>query len=378
MTTPRVPRPTPSGPAPRPSEERAALSASVRATRTVALVALLVAAVALGLTAWRLLVPAGTAGGECQATAWDTTPKTADLPEGWTIAASQYDISRKTMSLLGQAPLDETTTQAVVYATITCFDTGAADSVTRSAAAAAEAGQTVTNRDDLGDQAFSATDSSNSVFLQLRHGSIVVYLAASGDANQTEVDTIASAFDKALGGDGGAISLASDTPSVLESETPAESEAAASPVVPELEAALPAQVGDTVLTIDSAVGSTVLQDDQGSRAIEAALRAEGKDPDALKVAQAYDDSGATDLSILVMSVDGMEVAKVQDLVVNSWLSASGAGVTRTTVKLDGEDWLELDYGDEQTKDYVRSSGSMVYVITTADPALAEQAAAAIP
>jgi len=347
----------------------------------VALVALLVAGVALGLTAWRLLAPGADAGAgaACQATAWDTTPKIANLPDGWTIAASQYDISRKTMSLLGQAPLDETTTQAVVYATISCFDTGAADSVTRSAAAAAKAGQTVTNRDDLGDQAFSATDSSNSVFLQLRHGSIVVYLAASGDANQTEVDTIASAFDKALGGDGGAISLAADTPPPAASdEVPSASDVAASPVAPELEAALPAKVGDTVLTIDSALGSMVLQDDQGSRAILAALRAEGKDADALRLARGSDGSGATDLSILVMSVDGMAVDKVQELVINSWLSASGAGVTRTTVKLDGQDWLALDYGDESTKDYVRSAGTRVYVITTADPAVAGQAAAAIP
>ena len=95
----------------------------------------------------------------------------------------------------------------MVYATITCYPSGAADAVTRSADASTAAGQTVVSRDDLGDQGFSAADSSGANFLQFRHDRLVVYLAGSGDATAAEVDAIASAFDKSLGGDGGAVAL---------------------------------------------------------------------------------------------------------------------------------------------------------------------------
>ena len=160
------------------------------------------ALVALGFAAWRMLVPADAG---CQQQAWDVTPAAEDLPAGWVASASQYDIDRKTMSFLGPTPQDEASSQAVIYATVTCFQAGAEDGVTRSRAAAEAAGQSVADRDDLGEQAYSAVDESGAAFLQMRKGKIVVYLAASGDATATEVDELASAFDKALGGDGGTI-----------------------------------------------------------------------------------------------------------------------------------------------------------------------------
>ncbi len=379
MTTPQTPRPAPA-PATQRSEERA-LADSVGTSRVIALVAMLIAAVALGLAAWGFFAQGAP---ECQQQAWATTPADADLPADWAITAQQYDLERKTMSLLGPIVDDETGAQGVTYATITCFGADAAESVTLSQQAAVAAGQTVVERPDLGEQAYSSTDDTGSVFLQLRHGPIVVYLAASADATAREVDQLASAFDKALGGDGGTIAAATPVPDATEvpldslEPDPSEEAAVESPVVPGLEAALPAAVGDVVLVADSATGSTILGEDQGSRAILAALRTEGLDADALQVAQAYDETGESDLSILAMAVDGMDLAKVQDLVLDSWLAASGAGVNRTTVTLAGDEWVLLDYGDDGTKDWVRAKGDVVYVITTASDALAEQAAAAIP
>jgi hypothetical protein len=69
------------------------LASSVRTSRVIALAALLLALAGLGLAAWPLL----TAGGSCQAEAWDVEPASADLPPGWIVAAAQYDLSRKTM-----------------------------------------------------------------------------------------------------------------------------------------------------------------------------------------------------------------------------------------------------------------------------------------
>jgi hypothetical protein len=378
MTTPRTPRPAPSPATPRGDQ---AFADTAGTTRVVALVAMLIAAVALGLAAWGLFAQRSP---ECQQQAWDTTPAAADLPPGWAITAQQYDLERKTMSLLGPVVDAETGAQGVTYATITCFATGAAESVTLSRQAAEAAGQAVTDRPDLGDQAYSSTDDTGSVFLQLRHGPIVVYLAASGDASPGEVDRIASAFDTALGGDGGTIADATAAP--VETDIPLDSldpEATEelvveSPAVPDLVARLPSRVGDITLVADSATGSTFLGEDQGSRAILAALRAEGFEPDAFQYAQAFDELNVSDLFILAFRVEGMDLTKVQDLVLSSWLAASGAGITRTPVTFGEDEWILVDYGDDLTKEWVRAADGHVFVISTADEALAEQAAAAIP
>ena len=297
MSSNRSARPDPGAtqPRPRPSDERAQLAESARTTRRIAWIAVVAAVVALGLAAWRFVAPAGerVPGHRLE---HDARGRRA-CRTGWTTSASQYDVDRKQMTVVGPTPGDESTAQAVVYATITCFPSGAAESVTRSADAATAAGQTVTDRDDLGDQAFSATDPSNATFLQLRHGDVVVYLAASGEATPTEVDTLASAFDKALGGDGGQVAVG--TPDAASPEVPSDSgeppsdeaEASVSPVAPALEAAIPDVVGDITLGKDSATGADVLGDDPGARAVAAALRAAGHEPSDLLVAYASDEVG---------------------------------------------------------------------------------------
>jgi hypothetical protein len=375
VTTPKIPRPEPVGPG---ALGRRRDETTLRSTRVVAVAALVVALAALGLTAWRMLAPADTS---CQDRAWDVTPAEDDLPLDWTVSGSQYDLFRKQMSFVGPIPVDDVSSQAVIYATVTCFEQGAQDSVTRSQKAAEEAGQSVIVRTDLGDQSFSAVDEAGAEFLQLRHAGIVVYLAASGDASATEVDELASAFDKALGGDGGTITQPTIAPSddlTGESLDPGGELPPESPAAPELVAALPGTVGDIVLITDSASGSTILADDQSSRAILAALREADRQPDDLKVAQSYDETGESDLSILGVTVAGLPVERTRQLVMDSWLAASGAGVTTDTITLNGKSWTRIDYGDGGTIDYVLADDPNVIVITTADPALAEAAAAALP
>jgi hypothetical protein len=394
MTNPRTPNPAPLGPQPprlRPSDERALLAASGRTTRQIALFALALAVLALVLVTWRTVVSgstpgtAGTAGATCQTAAWDAAPAADQLPQGWTLKGATYEVNRKSVSFVGPQPADTTTSQAVVYVTVTCYAEGAADAVTRASAASTAAGQTVTARPDLGDQAFAAVDASGAEFLQLRHGNVVVDLAASGDATPTEVDTLASAFDRALGGNGGTI--ASPAPSgaapsggagASSSPSASGAGASASPAAPALEKALPTKVGTVALTVTSAVGTTILGTDQGSRAITAALRADGKTADALQVAQAYDDTSASDLTLLAIAVNGMSTDKLRKLVMDSWLAASGAGVTTSTMTMSGRTFTRVDYGDEGPIDYVTSETDKVIVITTADPAVAQQAAAALP
>jgi hypothetical protein len=368
----------------KPSDERAQLADTGRTTRRIALIAIAIAAGALALTAWRAITPAGSA---CQTAAWDTTPRTGDLPDGWTVSASQYDVDRKQMTIVGAVPSDESSTQAVVYATITCFPTGAEDAVTRSSDAAKDAGQTVAKRDDLGDQAFSATDDSGATFLQLRHGDIVVYLAASGDASEGDVDTMASAFDIALGGDGGQLPVGTeDVPSsdaasagASDAAEPSDAaEASGTPAAPALEASIPSKVGDLALTVGSLTGEDVLGDDQGSRAITAALRADGHTPADLKIAQASDEDGGSRMVITGLSVDGMSEKALKALAIDAWLAATGSGVKKEAVTIGGRDVTRVDYGDGGNIDYVLPGNGVVYIVETADANLAAEALKALP
>jgi hypothetical protein len=382
VTTSKPLRPEPGASRPRIDDQLRTGDAG-RSSFRLAVLALVLSVAGIGLAAWSAFAPAGA---DCQSKTWAATPASKDLPAEWTIASSQYDIARKTMSLLGPTPADETVSPAVVYVTITCYPEGAADAVTRSADAATTAGQVVTKRDDLGDQGFSALDDTGATFLQFRRDRIVVYLAASGDATAGEVDQLASAFDKSMGGDGGAVAIGtpdagSVKPSGSASAATPEPSLDASPsaaAAPELEAVLPAKVGDVVLVVDSATGSMFLGEDQGSRAIAAALRADGHQPDDLAVAQAYDETAESDLSILALGVKGMTRDKVMKIVLDSWLAASGAGVTRNVVTLAGRSFTRVDYGDGGPLDYVVAKGDIVIVITSANPDLAALAAAALP
>ncbi len=73
----------------------------------------------------------------------------------------------------------------------------------------------------------------------------------------------------------------------------------------------------------------------------------------------------------------MPIAKTKDLVLNAWLSATGAGVTTGKATLGGKEWEVIDYGDEGAKDYLRVDGNDVIVVTTSDPQVAEDTASAI-
>ncbi len=213
-------------------------------------------------------------------------------------------------------------------------------------------------------------------------------VAASGETSISELEAVLASLDRALGGDG---SLALDTvgPTVaastgLSSEPsaePTEGEASGSPdapIAPELEAALPTKVGDTVLTIESAVGSMILGDDAGSRAIVAALRAKDASPDDLEIAQAYDETGTVDLSLIGFRVPGIDGPALEGIVRDAWLSASGPGVTTSQAELGDRTVTKVDYGDGGSLDYLVVDGDVVILIETADPDLARQAEAALP
>jgi hypothetical protein len=252
-----------------------------------------VAIVALTLAAWRSVLPGSSS---CQSMAWAAAPSAADLPAGWSIAAARYGVDELTMTLVGPAPVDQESAQPVVYATISCFQSDAVTAVSRSREAAESAGHDVSTRDDLGDQAYSAVDPSGASYIQFRHDAVVADLAASAETAPTELEAIVAAIDGMLGGDGVPPADATDAPTAdpaaVPSDVPTDDATVPTeaPAAPELEAALPTSVAGTDLTVESALGTMVLADDAGSRAVIAALRAEGVASEDLQVAQAFDET----------------------------------------------------------------------------------------
>ena len=356
-----------------------------RATRRLAIGAVVLALAGVGLAAWHQF---GPGSGGCQSTAWAAAPSVAGLPAGWTIGATQYQPNVLSVTLSGPTPADQTKAAPVVYATVSCYAEDAAGAVSRSQTAAAAAGMNVLPQTSYGDQGYVATDTaSGSTFIQFRIGSVVSYVAASGDATAADVTTIASAFDVALGGGGLTAALGTPAPSDTGTApsgdigTPAASDVptpAASLAAPELEAALPTSVGGTTLSVSSATGSTVLGTDPGSRAIAAALRTAGVPIDSFRAAQAYDPSGTADLTITAFRVEGMTADKLEQIVLNSWLSAGGTGVTTTTTTVEGRTATKVDYGDGGAPSYVVVNGDIVFVVEGSDATLATQAVAALP
>ena len=356
-----------------------------RTTRQLAIGAIVLSVLGVGFAAWHQFGPGSTS---CQSTAWGAAPAAANLPAGWSIGATQYQPDVLSVTLSGPAPADQTSAAPVVYATVSCYAADATGAVTHSQTAAAAAGMIVATQTDYGDQGYTATDSaSGATFIQFRIGNVVSYVAASGDATAADVTSIASAFDLALGGKGLTAALGTPaptdtgatpsgdigTPGASDQPTPEVSLAA-----PELEAVLPTSVGGTTLSVNSATGSTVIGTDPGSRAIAAALRTAGISVDAFRAAQAYDPSGTVDLSITAFRVEGMTSDVLKGIVLSSWLSAGGTGVTTSTTTVQDRTATEVDYGDGGAPSYVVVDGDIVFVVETSDATLATQAVGALP
>lgn len=353
--------------------------------RRLAIGAGVLALVALGLTTWKVVFSMSTA---CQSSAWDAAPAAGSLPTGWKTSATQFDPNRLSLTLVGPAPVDQTGAQAVIYATVSCVADDAAGAVSRSRDAAAAEGQTVSSRTDLGDQGYAALTASGVSYIEFRRGSVVVAIAASGDATSAEVEAMASAIDHQLGGTASATvpsvqPMPTDAGQPTDAPTPepsASTDALPSPdaAAPELEAILPTTVSGVPLTINSAIGSAVLGTDPGSRAIAAALSTAGIPVNDFHAAEAYDPSGTIDLSIVAFRVVGMPADPLRQIVLETWLAGNGAGVTTSTTTLGGRSVTQVDYGDSGSTPYLVTSGDAVLVIDTTSPDLAAEVVAALP
>lgn len=345
----------------------------------LALLALALAAAALG---WTVLNRSG--GGDlaaCRSAAWAALPQKNDLPTDWRLTSSDLNANGITISLAGPAAADGSTGEPVVYASVTCYGEGAAMAMREHRAAAKAAGATIVERSAAADAYNVDNPSTGSSTTLVRVGGLVGQVAGDGTAAPADLDAITRAVAAAMG-DRTAAGEAGPAPSRAPSPSdnavvPPSDEPVASAFAPELEAALPKTVGGVTLSIQSASADTIFRDDPGSRALGAQIRSLGATLADLQLAEAFDQSGTLDLSIIAFRLPNVEVAKLRAAIIDTWLSAGATGVRKQTVTLGGKELTKVDYGDTGSPAYVYARADYVIVITTADEAVATEVAKAL-
>jgi len=316
----------------------------------------------------------------CRSDAWGAIPDQADLPPDWSLGSTDLNANGMTISILGPVPADASTQQPAVYASVTCYGEAAATAMSQNKAAAEAAGANVTNRVAGGDAYDVDNPATGSVTTLFRVGSLIGQVADAGSASPSDLAVITRAVAAAMGDDAAAgttgVAAASEDPNASDTPLePAGSDApSASSAAPELEAKLPTEIAGTPLTIQSTSADEVFGTDPNSRALTARIRAMGAQTSDLQVAQAFDDSNSVDLSIVAFRLPGKDGTKLRDAIVDTWLSANVAGVTKSEVTLGGKKLTKIDYGDDGTIEYVYSGPDYVVVIDTSDPAVATEVA----
>lgn len=315
----------------------------------------------------------GTDLNACRTAAWGAIPAAGDLPAGWTIGSTDLNANGLTVSIVGPAPADQETATPVVYASITCYGDAAAAALAESRNGAEAAGGTISDRTANGEAYDVDNPSTGSMTTLFRVGGLVGQVADAGSVQPSELSSITRAVAKAMGNETAAgagapapsnVAAGSDDPGASASAEPVPSAFA-----PELEAVLPTELRATRMTIQSSSAADIFGDDPSSRALGARIRTLGSTLDRLQIAQAYDDSGTIEASIVGFRLPGSDGAKLQAAIEETWLSANDEGVTSTQVTLGGKTLTKVDYGDDGTTQYVYRKGDYVIVIDTADEAL---------
>ena len=351
------------------------------------------AALAVGLVAlgWTLFASGGGAS-DCQARAWDSIPEERALPDGWAVTATNFFVGNSTVTLEGPTA-DTDTGEGVVYATVTCYGDDAAEALARSRAADASTGSPTTDLEGIGDEGYAIEDGTGLSALHFRRGDLVSYLVVAGDVTPDELRSTASSFDQAMvdakAGDLPSIAPAATPgsvdaslpiePSALPSEAPVGSAGPdASPASAELERLLPTEIGGTPFVVETFTGADAFGNDAGSRAVTAGLRALGKSPADLELAEVYDEGQAVDLYLFAFRLPGADPEQLHSLVLDSWLVADAEGVTSEQVELGGKTMTHVDYGDDFPDAYLYSLGDTAIIIHSGSPELAEAAAESLP
>lgn len=354
------------------------------------LVLSVIALVAAGLAlAWSALFSGGAAAADCQARAWDALPTDEALPDGWSVETASFFSNNLSVTLGGPVASDQTADKAI-YATVTCYGRDGNEALARSRAGDSSSPSGTTDLTGIGETGYSVGDElSGLTAIHFRRGDLVAYIVVAGTVTSEELRTTAQAFDQAIQSAKAGDIPSPRPPATAPTETfePEPSVDASAPPSgsPEpsgpasgLEALLPTEIEDTAFITDSATGADILQDDPGSRAMTAALRALNKTPADLQVAQAYDENDELDLYFVAFSLPGADPEAFRTLILQSWLVSDAEGVTIEEVELGAKTLTRVDYGDELADAYLYATGDAVILLHTSSAELAEAGAAALP
>jgi len=359
--------------------------------------ALIAFIVAIGTVGYVLFVHPSATGGDdlaaCRSAAWQAIPEKRNLPADWSLGSTDLNANGMTISIVGPAPADQSSNQPIIYASVTCYGPTAATALEANRKAAEDAGSEVTNRTADGAAYDVNNPTTGSATTLFRVGGLVGQVADAGTSDPSDLAKITKALAIAMGDGAAAGAAGAASGGATGSGEPGSSEPVGSdepsqsPFAPELEALLPKSIPDTSstaspqpdlpLTVISNSATELLGQDPGSRALTARIRTLGKTVNDLQVAQAYDETGAIDLSIIAFRLPGVDPAKFRAAIIETWLSATSEGVTVTQVTLGGKHVTKVDYGDGATVEYVYAKGDTVIVIDTSDTAVATSVAAAL-
>ena len=341
--------------------------------------ALVVGGAALFMT---LTKPAPVAEGSCRTIAWNALPASDALPTGWSITASGFYTDGYGASFSGPAASGTQTTPPALNVRVSCFGSDGHLAVTRSHDSDLALGGSDLPFSDIGDEALATVDSSGTTTsVYVRRGPLVASIAAQGMAS-TDLEQAVSAIDDAMvtaeanvaesappqatSSDLGALpsdSLASDVPE------PTATEAHAYPALEEI---LPKTVDGTALSSQSTTATDALSGDPTSDALFSWLSTNGKQPNDLEIAEAYDPTSTVDADFTAFRVQGIAPAELRQELVASWLGANASGITTTNKTIGGKQVLAIDYGDQGALDYVYEQGDAVVILSSSDPALVEK------
>lgn len=155
--------------------------------------------------------------------------------------------------------------------------------------------------------------------------------------------------------------------------SPAPTPTSAAPV---LEAAMPTSINGTKLTVITVLDATSLGRAPSNRALDAGVTKLGLKPANLELADAVDQAGTLQVSVVGFRLPGLDPARLREVVLDSLLAASTPGVTQTPVTLSGVQATKVSYGDSGPSEYLFIHGDSLFLVETSDETLAGDAVAA--
>ena len=166
-----------------------------------------------------------------------------------------------------------------------------------------------------------------------------------------------------------ALLVAACGPSATLAPTPTNGQAAAE----QLQATLPTSVDGVVLETE-ALSAGQLAGTSGYEELVARLNNDFKTPEDLVGANAIDPTGASDLRILAIRIIGEDAGRLQAVMLEWTNLLDGATVEQTNV---GRPVTKVTRSGQPTT-YYYVSGDTIYLVSTADEALASAALTALP